>query len=137
MGIKVVEHLNKITEATNEVKTTIETETYGMDPRDTLAMPMLLLPLKMELKVWALDSGTEEYDDVIKELGILRLDFSKLPFAEIYSIHHVNATKLCIKENALAYQATKNTRKEKGCKVLINVKDQEIKAHEQSQLTLE
>ena len=46
-------------------------------------------------------------------------------------------TKLSIRENALAYQATKNTRKEKGCKVLINVKDREIKAHEHSQLTLE
>ena len=130
MVSKVVEHLNKLTEAINEVKTTIEDETYGVDPGDTLAAPMLFLPLNMELKVQALESGTEEYDGVMKALGMLMLDFSKLSLAEVYFIQHAATTKLHIMENALSYQATKKKKKGKECKVLLKEKEPEIEAHE-------
>ena len=40
---KIAEHVNKITDAINEVKTIVEAETYGVDLGDTLAVPLLLL----------------------------------------------------------------------------------------------
>ena len=97
MASKIFEHLNKLTEAINEVKTTVEDETYGMDPGDTLVVPLLLPPLKMELKVEALESGMEEYDDVIKEMGMLMMYFSKLPLSDVYFIEHVVVTKIFIR----------------------------------------
>ena len=62
---RIIEHVNRIMEAINEVKTTVEAETYDIDPCDTLATPLLLLPLNLELKEQALESGSPEYDDVI------------------------------------------------------------------------
>ena len=48
------EHLNRLTTAINEVKNIVETEMYGMDPGDTLVVPRLLLPLRIEFPVQAL-----------------------------------------------------------------------------------
>ena len=70
---------------------------YGVDPGDTLAMPMLLSPLKMELPAQTLQSATEEYDVVLKEMGTLMPDFSNLPLSYVYSIEYPDATELCIR----------------------------------------
>ena len=86
MASKCIEHLNKLTKAINEVKTTVDVETYGVDLRDTLAAPLLLPPLKLELQVKELESGMPKYDDVIQAIGTLWLDFSKLALYEVYSI---------------------------------------------------
>ena len=45
---KIIEHVNKIIEAINEVKTNVEVETYGIDPEDTLVVPLLFSPLKIK-----------------------------------------------------------------------------------------
>ena len=94
---QITEHINKLTEAIIETKTTIEDETYGMDPEDTLVAPLMLSPLKMEFPVQALQSGTEEYDVVLKSMGTLMLDFSELPLADVYSIQYAATTELCIR----------------------------------------
>ena len=45
----LTEHVKKLTEAINEVKNTVEADTYGIDPGDTLVPPLLFLPLKLDL----------------------------------------------------------------------------------------
>ena len=45
---KLTKHVNNITESINEVKSTIEAETYDVDPGDTLVAPLLLSSLKIE-----------------------------------------------------------------------------------------
>ena len=127
---KFAEHVNMLIGAINEVKPNAEAETYDIDPGDTLVAPLLFPPLKLGLKAEALNSSTKEYDDVIKEMGMLALDFSKLALADVYAIQHAATTKIHIRENNLAYKATKKTRKRKECKALLRKKEQEIEAHE-------
>ena len=95
--------VNKLTEAINEVRSTIEAKTYVVDPHDTLETPLLLLSLKIEFKAQAVETGTQEFDDVFHETGTLSLDFSKLALAEVYAIQHATATEIRIQENALVY----------------------------------
>ena len=47
---KIIEHVNKLTYSLNEVKTIVEAMTYGIDLRDTLAVPLLFPPPKLELQ---------------------------------------------------------------------------------------
>ena len=54
--------------------------------------------------VLALETGTQEFDDVSHELGILSIDLSKLIMAELYVVQYVSATEIRIRESALAYQ---------------------------------
>ena len=83
-----------------------------------------------------METWTQEYDDVVHEFGTISTYFSKLMLGEVYSIEHVAMTKIRIRENALAYQATKQTRKTKIRKPLLHEKEQEIEAREQSRLAL-
>ena len=49
-------HVNKLTEAINEVKSTFKAETYYVDPRDVLETPLILSPLNIEIQAQALDT---------------------------------------------------------------------------------
>ena len=111
-----------LTEAMNEVKSTVEAETYDIDPDDILVSQLMFPPLKIELKVQELESRMLKYDDVIHVMGKLSLDFSKITLAEVYTMQHVSVMEIRIKENSLAHQGQKHTRKEKEHKVLLRHK---------------
>ena len=83
---KLTEHVNKLIEAINEVHTTFKAEMYSVDPHDTLEAPLLLSLLKIEFKAQAIETWTQEFDDVVHEMGTLSLDFSKLALADVYVI---------------------------------------------------
>ena len=44
---KITEHVNQLTEAVNEVKATVEAETYGVDPSIPLVTPELVPLIKV------------------------------------------------------------------------------------------
>ena len=67
----------------------VEAETHEDDPTDTLETLILLPLLKLELTTHALETGTQEFDDVSYELGTLSIDFSKLTMAKVYVVQHV------------------------------------------------
>ena len=115
-----------LTEAMNEVKSTVEAETYGVYPNDALVTPLLQPPVKIDVQAREMATGTPKFDHVVHEFGTLTLDFSKLMLGEVYAIQHVVATEIRIRENALAYQATKQKRKEKSHNTLLHQKYQEI-----------
>ena len=46
---KITTHVNRLTEAINEVRRVVEAETHGADLADTLETPLLLPPLKVEV----------------------------------------------------------------------------------------
>ena len=75
-------------------------------------------------------TNAAETDTIFHSLDTLTLDFSKLTLPQIYSIQHATATKLRIRENVVAYQASKATRKEKAHKQVIKhqQEDLEVKA---------
>ena len=93
-----------------------------MDPSDALLTPLLLPLVKIEVQSRVMETGTQEYDDVIHEFGTLSIDFAKLTLGEVYVIQLAAATEIRIRENALAYQATKQTRKEEIRKALLREK---------------
>ena len=64
MTNKITEHINQITEAINKVKTTIEAETYSVDPSIPLVTPELVPPIKVEIQRCAMEMGTGDFDDV-------------------------------------------------------------------------
>ena len=66
---KITTHVNKLIEAINQVWGKVEAETHGDDPTDTLEIPILFPPLKVDLVVHVLEIGTQEFDDVSHELG--------------------------------------------------------------------
>ena len=96
VATKIAEHVNKLTEAIHEVKTIIKDETYGIDIGDTLATPLFFPPFKLVLQEKSLESGMEEYDDVIKAMGMLTLYFSKLVLDDVYSIQHAPMIEIII-----------------------------------------
>ena len=67
----------------------------------------------------AMKIGTPEFDHVVHEFGTLAIDFYKIALGEVYAIQHAAATEIRILENALAYHATKQARKEKSLKALL------------------
>ena len=85
----------------------------------------------------ALEIGKPEYDDVIQVMGTLSLDFSKLEMDEVYVVQHASSKNIRIRENDVAYQDKKETRKAKEHKFLLRKKEDDIKAQEQGRLTLE
>ena len=46
---KQAEHINMLIEAINEVRHTVEAETYDMDPSDQLVTPLMFLLVKIEI----------------------------------------------------------------------------------------
>ena len=82
---KLTEHVNNLTEAIWKVWDIVEAETYGVDLHDTLKSPLLFALLKIEFKSQALETWTQEYDDVVHEFGTLSMDFSKLSLVEVYA----------------------------------------------------
>ena len=46
---KVLRHLNKLIDTINDVKTIVEANTYGVDPRILLVPPELVLPIKVQI----------------------------------------------------------------------------------------
>ena len=55
---KLVEHINTLTEAINEVQNTVEADTYGVDPSDTLVTPLQLSSVKIKVQSQAMETGT-------------------------------------------------------------------------------
>ena len=95
-----------------------------MDPNDTLVTPLLFPLVNIEVQSQPMQTGTKEYDDVVHEFGTLHIDFSKLALGEVYAIHYASTTEIRIQDNSLAYQATKQQKKEKSQKALLRKKGQ-------------
>ena len=57
----------------NGVKSTVEVETYGMEPNVPLVVQELVPPIKVKIHGCALETGTETsaFDDVVKEIDTL------------------------------------------------------------------
>ena len=53
------------------------------------------------------------------QLGTLSIYLSKLSMVESYAVHHAFVTKIRIREDSLACQAKKETRKAKENKALL------------------
>ena len=70
---QVSEHLNKLIEAINDVKATIEAETYGMDPNVPLVTQELVSPIKVQIHRCTMETGMAMgvFDDVVKEFDTL------------------------------------------------------------------
>ena len=112
---KVTEHLNKLIDAINNVKTTVEAETYGVYPSIPLVTPELVSLIKVEIDGTTLETGTTTgaFDDVVKEFATLQVDFSKISLGLFYEIEHLAAMEIGLRENVLSYQERKKQRKEK------------------------
>ena len=85
---QVTEHLNKLTEAINDVKDIFEPKTYAMDPNVPLVTPELVPPIKVEIHGRAMETGMGmgAFDDVVKYFDTLQIDFSKLTLGEVYEL---------------------------------------------------
>ena len=68
-----------------------------MDPSETLITPLLLSLVKIDVQSRAMETRTQEYDDVVHEFGTLSLDFSKLALVKVYAIHHATMTEIRIR----------------------------------------
>ena len=79
--------MNKLIESINEVKSTIEAETYGVDPNVPLATPELVPPIKVNILRRALETEieTSALDDS------LQIEFSKLALSEVYEVQQAVA----------------------------------------------
>ena len=94
-------HVNRITESINEVRGTVEAEMHAADPMDTLEMPILFPPLKVEIRAHILETWTPNFDYVAHELGTLSLDFSKLKMAEVYVVQYAAMIEIRIWKNSI------------------------------------
>ena len=70
----------------NDVKITVEIETYGIYPNDTLVTPLLLLLVKAYIKVKEMETRTLEFDSVVRDFGKLSKYFSKFASVEVYVV---------------------------------------------------
>ena len=67
----------------------------------------------------AFSTNEADTDTSVHSLDTLTLDFSKMKLPQIYSIQHVAATEVKIRENVVAYEEAKATRKAKARKKVI------------------
>ena len=117
---QVGNRLNKLIYAINEVKSTVEAETYSFDPNVTLATPDLVPPIKVKILRRALETVTET--SAVDDNSSLQIDFSKLALSEVYKVQQEAASEICLRENFVAYQATKQG-KVKAHKALLRDKE--------------
>ena len=89
----------------------MQVETYSVSQEDALVMPIMLLPLRIEIPVEVLSTKGQENEASLHNLDTLILNFSKLTLPHIYSIQHVATTEIRIQKNAVAYQVAKATGK--------------------------
>ena len=75
LSVQVFEHLNKFIDAINNVKTTIEVDTYGMDPSVSLVTLELVPPIKVQIHGGAMETRMRigAFDDVVKEFSTLQI----------------------------------------------------------------
>ena len=78
--------VNQLEETMAEVCDTMQDETYGVDPTDTLVMPVLLPPLIIEMPTQEFSTEEAEKEASVHSLETLTLYFSKLTLPQIYSI---------------------------------------------------
>ena len=73
MAGQVSKHLNKLIDSINDVKTTIEAKTYGLDPSVLLVTQELVPLIKVHIHGGAMDigMGTGALDDVVKDFTTL------------------------------------------------------------------
>ena len=114
----------------------MQAESYGINQEDTLAMPVILPPLRIEIPAEEFSTKEEDNEASIHSLNTLILNFLKLTLLQIYSIHHATTIEIRIEENAFAYQAAKETKKERERKQVINCQweDLETKAWRKASL---
>ena len=84
IATQVQDHLNKLTVAINDIKDTMEAETYGTDP----SMPLVTLTLVPLIKVLIQMQALEVNEETSTGTGdnSAEIDFSKLLLEEVYSI---------------------------------------------------
>ena len=105
IATQVEGHLNKLIKAIQDVKATVEADTYGVDPSIPLVTLELVSPIKVMIQRKALEAEAETSagpDD-----NNTQIDLSKLALNEVYEIQHVAASKIQLREIVVAYQATK------------------------------
>ena len=125
IATQVQHHINKLTEAIQDVKATMpEAETYGVDPSILLVTPALVPPIKVVIQRHALEVDVET--SACPDDNSAQIDFSKLALEEVYNIHQGAAFKIRLRENDVAYQESKQQRKAKLCKALLKGKEQEL-----------
>ena len=88
-------HLNKLTTAINDIKDTVEVETYGVDPNVPLVTPMLVPAIKVLIQKQALEANEET--SVGTSDNNAKIDFSKFLLEDFYIVQQVAATKLWLK----------------------------------------
>ena len=49
MTSHLAEHINRLTEAINEVKAAVKAETYGIDPSTLVVTPKMVASIKVEI----------------------------------------------------------------------------------------
>ena len=86
MTNKIVDHINTLTEAINEVKITIEADTYLVDPTNVLETPLLLLLVNIEIQEQVMETRMPKFDNIVHGFETLYMDLSKLMLAKIYTI---------------------------------------------------
>ena len=83
--------VTRLEEYVIEVCNTMQDETYGVDPLDTLVTLMVLPPLRIEIPTHAFSIDATKTDASVHILDTLTLDFSKIILPQIYSIQHAAA----------------------------------------------
>ena len=95
-------HLNKLIEAINEVKATMEADTYGVDPNiNALTTTTLLSLIKVKNLGCALEMEVET--SAVDDNSTLQIDFSKLALSEVYEVQQSITFKIRLRENVVAY----------------------------------
>ena len=84
IATQVQDHLNKLTTNINDIKDTMEAETYGVDPNVPLVTPALVSLIKVLIQKQALEATKEASTDTTDHS--VEIYFSKLFLEDIYSI---------------------------------------------------
>ena len=69
------------------------------------------------------------FDDAVKEIATLQLEFSNIPLSEVYKVQQETASEMQLRENVVAYQETKQQNKAKAHKALLKGNEQELQGH--------
>ena len=107
-------------EAIQVVKAIVEAMTYGFDHSIPLVTQVLVPPIKVTIQRQVLEEDAKT--SASPKDNSVQIDFSKLALNEVYEIQQAATFEIRIRENVVAYQETKQQRKEKLCKALLKEK---------------
>ena len=113
--------------AVEDVKVVVDypsPSTESQDPPETseaqpIAIAVPVSPIRTQVSRGVFDLGTLDFNDVIKSIGQIMIEFSLMEMVEVYAMQSVAVVEIKVREGALVKQVNATNKSVKKMKLVV------------------